>query len=107
MIAGFIVQNAPVRAVIRAIGPSLQQFGINNALADTTLELRNQDGTFVMKNDDWKSDQQQELESTGLQPGNDLEAAVVATLQPGTYTALVRGKNDTSGIGVAEAYFLQ
>jgi hypothetical protein len=107
MIAGFIVQNAPVRAVIRGIGPSLQAFGINNALGDTTLELRNQDGTFVVENDDWKSDQEQEIESTGLQPGNDLEAALVATLQPGTYTAQLRGKNDTSGIGVVEVYFLQ
>jgi hypothetical protein len=107
MIAGFIVQNAPVRAVVRAIGPSLQQFGINNALADTTLDLKDQNGNTVLKNDDWKSDQQQELESTGLQPGNDLEAAVVATLQPGTYTAQVRGKNDTNGIGVVEIYFLQ
>jgi hypothetical protein len=107
MIAGFIVQNAPVRAVVRAIGPSLQAFGISNALADTTLELRNQDGTFLMTNDDWKSDQEQELESTGLQPSNSLEAALVVTLQPGTYTAQVRGKNDTSGIGVVEIYFLQ
>jgi hypothetical protein len=107
MIAGFIVQNAPVRAVVRAIGPSLKQFGINNALADTTLEVRNQDGTFVQLNDDWKSDQQQELESTGLQPSNGLEAAIVVTLQPGTYTAQVRGENDTSGIGVVEVYFLQ
>ncbi len=107
MIAGFIVQNAPVRAVVRAIGPSLQQLGITNALADTTLELRNQDATFVRKNDDWKSDQREELESTGLQPGNDLEAAMIYTLQPGTYTAQVRGKNDTSGIGVVEVYFIQ
>jgi hypothetical protein len=106
MIAGFIVQNAPVRAVVRAIGPSLQAFGINNALADTTLELHNPDGS-VIANDNWKSDQQQELESTGLQPGNDLEAALVATLPPGTYTAQVRGKNNTSGIGVVEIYFLQ
>jgi hypothetical protein len=61
----------------------------------------------VQKNDDWKSDQQQELESSGLQPGNDLEAAMIYTLPPGTYTAQVRGKNDTSGIGVVEVYFLQ
>jgi hypothetical protein len=106
MIAGFIVQNAPVRAVIRAIGPSLTPLGINNALADTTLELHEPDGS-VIPNDDWKSDQRQELESTGLQPGNDLEAALVVTLQPGTYTVQVRGKNGTSGIGVVEVYFLQ
>jgi hypothetical protein len=109
MIAGFIVQNAPVRAVIRAIGPSLKAspFDINNALADTTLELHGEDRFTPLKNDDWKSDQQQGLESTGLQPGNDLEAAIVVTLQPGTYTAQVRGKNNASGIGVVEVYFLQ
>jgi hypothetical protein len=109
MIAGFIVQNAPVRAVIRAVGPSLKgpPFNIDNALADTTLELHGDDKFTPLKNDDWKSDQQHELESTGLQPSNDLEAAMVVTLQPGTYTAQVRGKNDTSGIGVVEVYFLQ
>jgi CSLREA domain-containing protein len=107
MIAGFIVQNAPVRAVVQGIGPSLQAFGISNALADTTLELHDQDGNIVRQNDNWKSDQQTELENTGLQPSNDLEAAMVVTLQPGTYTAQLRGKNDTSGIGVVEIYFLQ
>jgi hypothetical protein len=106
MIAGFIVQNAPVRVVIRAIGPSLLAFGINNALPDTTLELRDANGQ-VMENDNWKSDQQQELESTGLQPSHDLEAALVTTIQPGQYTAQVRGKNDASGIGVVQVYFLQ
>jgi hypothetical protein len=107
MIAGFIVQNAPVRAVVRAIGPSLLAFGISNALADTTLQLRDQNGAIVLENDDWKTSQQQELEGTGLQPSNDLEAALVTTIQPGQYTAQVRGKNDSSGIGVVQVYFLQ
>jgi hypothetical protein len=107
MIAGFIVQNAPVKAVVRAIGPSLQAFGITNALADTTLQLRDQNGALVLENDNWKTDQQQELENTGLQPSHDLEAALVTTIQPGQYTAQVRGKNDTSGIGVVQVYFLQ
>ena len=107
MIAGFIVQNGPVRAVIRAIGPSLLAFGITNALADTTLQLRDQNGLIVLENDDWKTDQQQELENTGLQPTNDLEAAIVVTIQPGQYTAQVRGKNETTGIGVVQVYFLQ
>jgi hypothetical protein len=109
MIAGFIVQNAPVKAVVRAIGPSLLAFGINNALADTTLELRDQNGTFLLKNDDWKTDSQQaqELQSIGLQPSHDLEAALVTTIPPGQYTAQVRGKNDSSGIGVVQVYFLQ
>jgi hypothetical protein len=107
MIAGFIVQNAPVRAVVLAIGPSLSAFGINNALPDTTLQLRDQNGTVVRENDDWRSDQQAEIESTALQPSNDLEAALVATLPPGQYTAQVRGKPEGTGIGVVQVYFLQ
>jgi hypothetical protein len=109
MIAGFIVQNAPVKAVIRAIGPSLSAFGITNALADTTLQLRDVNGAIVKENDDWKSDSQQaqELQSVGLQPSNDLEAALVATIPPGQYSALVRGKPETTGIGVVQVYFLQ
>jgi hypothetical protein len=107
MIAGFIVQNAPVQAVVRAIGPSLSAFGITNALADTTLQLRDQNGAIVRENDNWMTDQKQELESTGLQPTNDLEAALVETIPPGQYTAQVRGKNDSSGIGVVQVYFLQ
>jgi plastocyanin len=107
MIAGFIVQNGPVRVVIRAIGPSLSASGIANALADTTLQLRDVNGAIVLENDNWKTDQQQELEATGLQPTNDLEAALVTTIQSGQYTAQVRGKNDSSGIGVVQVYFLQ
>ncbi len=112
MIAGFIVQNAPVQTVVRAIGPSLIAFGISNALPDTTLQLRDQNGAIVVENDDWKvrtdgSSQQAELEATGLQPTNDLEAAFLITLQPGQYTAQVRGKPESTGIGVVQVYFLQ
>jgi hypothetical protein len=112
MIAGFIIQNGPVEAVIRAIGPSLTAFGITNALADPTLQLRDQNGTIVLENDNWKtrpdgSSQQQQIESTGLQPTNDLESALVATIQPGQYTAQVRGNNQATGIGVVQVYFLQ
>jgi uncharacterized delta-60 repeat protein len=107
MIAGFIVQNGPIKTVVCAIGPSLGAFGISNALPDTTLQLRDQQGAIVLENDDWKTNQQQELESTGLQPTNDLEAALVATIQPGQYTAQVRGKGDASGVGVVQVYFLQ
>jgi uncharacterized delta-60 repeat protein len=109
MIAGFIIQNAPVRAVVRAIGPSLVGFGISNALPDTTLELRDQNGAILRQNDDWKSDpaQKQELENVGLQPSHDLEAALIADIPPGQYTAQVRGKGEASGIGVVQVYFLQ
>jgi hypothetical protein len=112
MIAGFIVQNGSVQAVIRAIGPSLSAFGIANALPDTTLQLRDVNGAIVVENDNWKvrsdgSSQQAELEATGLQPTNDLEAAFLTTLQPGQYTAQVRGNPETTGIGVVQIYFLQ
>jgi hypothetical protein len=111
MIAGFIIQNGPVKAVIRAIGPSLAAFGISNALPDTTLQLRDQNGAILVENDDWKirsdgSSQQAELEATGLQPSDDREAALVTTLPPGQYTAQVRGKPETTGIGVVQVYFL-
>ncbi len=107
MIAGFIIQSGDVRAVIRAIGPSLSGFGITNALPDTTLQLRDVNGVLVRENDDWESDQKAELESTGLQPSNALEAAIVDTIAPGQYTVQVRGKPETTGIGVVEIYFLQ
>ncbi len=107
MIAGFIVQNGPVRAVILAAGPSLSAFGITNALPDTTLELHDQNGAIVLQNDDWQSDQKAELEATGLQPSDPKEAAVIVTLQPGQYTAQVRGKPEATGIGVVQVFFLQ
>jgi dUTPase len=109
MIAGFIVQNAPVRAAIRAVGPSLLALGINNALPDTTLQLRDKDGAIVLENDDWQDDpaQKQELENIGLQPSHNREAALVTTIPPGQYTAQVRGKGNARGIGVVQVYFLE
>jgi hypothetical protein len=105
--AGFIIQNGPVRAVIRAIGPSLSVFNVSNALPDTTLQLRDKDGTLVQENDDWEIDQRQELIDTGLQPSNSKEAALVRTIQPGQYTAQLRGKPEATGTGVIQVYFLQ
>lgn len=107
MIAGVIIQNGSVSAVVRAIGPSLSAFGISNALPDTTLQLKDQNGAIVMENDNWQTNQKTELEQTGLQPGHDLEAALVVTLPPGQYTAQVRGQNESTGTGVVEVYFLQ
>ena len=95
--------------MVRAIGPSLTALGVSNPLPDTTLQLRNENGVVLLENDNWKTDpaQKQELEGTGLQPTNGLEAALVMTIPPGQYTALVRGKGESSGIGVVEIYFLQ
>ena len=109
MIAGFIVQNAPVKAAIRGIGPSLTALGIGNALPDTTLELRDKDGVLILENDNWQTDpmQKAELESYHLQPSHDLEAALITTIPAGQYTAQLRGKDQSSGIGVVEVYFVQ
>jgi DNA-binding beta-propeller fold protein YncE len=106
MIGGFIVVNNPVRVVVRGIGPSLAGVGIQNPLADPTIELRDGAGGLVLANDNWKATQQADIMATGLQPSNDLESALVITLQPGNYTALLRGTNNGTGIGVVEVYAL-
>jgi hypothetical protein len=104
MIGGFIIVTNPVRVVVRGIGPSLA--GVPNALADPTLELRGSNGALILANDNWRDTQAAELMATGLQPTNDLESAIVMTLQPGNYTGLVRGKNDGIGVGLVEVYAL-
>src|SRR4051812_29355956 len=108
LIGGFVLGNGnSAKVVVRALGPSLTQFGINGALANPTLDLRNSNGDLVRSNDDWKDSQQAEIQSTGLAPTADLEAAVVVTLQAGAYTALVSGKNGTTGVGLIEVYQVQ
>jgi hypothetical protein len=108
-IGGFIIAGTGSKHVLlRAIGPSLTQFGVSNALADPVLELHGP-GTFVtIINNNWKEDPAQEtlIQATGIPPSNDLESAIDATLSPGNYTAIVRGLNDTSGVGVVEVYDL-
>ena len=106
MIGGFIIVTNPVRVVVRGIGPSLIPFGIPNALVDPTLELRDGNGALVLANDNWRDTQQAEIMATGLQPTSNLESAIVMTLQSGSYTALLRGKNNGIGIGLVEVYAL-
>lgn len=106
-IAGFIVTGGdPKRVIIRAIGPSLRGAGISNALQDPTLELRGSSGSLIASNDNWKETQQAEIQDSGLAPADDRESAIVRTLLPGAYTAIVRGKNGASGIGLVEGYDL-
>jgi len=107
MIGGFIIANNPLRVVVRGIGPSLIPFGIPNALADPTLELRDSNGALVLDNNNWRQTQETELIGTGLQPSDNLESALVTTLQPGGYTALLRGTNNGTGVGVVEVFALQ
>jgi hypothetical protein len=105
LIGGFIITGTDSkRVIIRGIGPSLAQF-FSGALANPTIELF-QGSTLLASNDDWKESQQAEIEATGIPPSNDFESAIVRTLPPGSYTAIMRGKGDTTGIGVVEAYDL-
>ena len=98
MIGGFIFnQTGNATVLIHAIGPELTQHGVPNALQDPTLELHDGTGALIASNDNWKSDQQQAIEATGLAPGDDRESAILSSLAPGNYTAIVRGKNETVG----------
>jgi hypothetical protein len=110
MIGGFIVGNSGgggATVVVRAIGPSLGAFGIAGALQDPTLDLVDANGTVLRANNDWGDSQQVELESASLQPGDTREAAVVQTLAPGNYTAIIRGLSDTTGVALVEVYNVQ
>lgn len=107
LIGGFIITGtAPKRVIVRAIGPSLTDFGISGALADPVLELHGPGGFITITNNNWQDTQQPEIEATGIPPSNNLESAIVATLPPGAYTAIVRGLSDGTGVGLVEAYDL-
>jgi hypothetical protein len=109
-IAGFILggQSGDGRIAIRGVGPSLTAVGVTNALADPTLELRNGNGALLIANNDWQDnpDQATKLTAAGLAPTNPLESGIVATLPPGTYTALLAGHNNGTGVGLVELYDL-
>ena len=110
VIAGFILGNSPQasadRIVVRGIGPSLAAFGVSAALANPTLELRDNNGALLFANNDWQDNPAQaaELTAAGLAPTNNLESGIAATLPPGSYTALLAGVNNGTGIGVVEVY---
>jgi plastocyanin len=107
LIGGFIITgNDPKEVVLRAIGPSLAAFGIANPLADPVLELHASDGSLITMNDNWKDTQKAEIEASGFQPQNDLESAIISTLDPGSYTAVVSGKDGGIGVGLVEGYDL-
>ena len=116
MIGGFIVQGTqPKRVIVRAIGPELTQYGVPNALPDPTLELHNGTGALIASNDDWQhtilggiitNDQVADIQNSGHAPTQASESAIIATLQPGNYTAIVRAKNIIVGVALVEVYDL-
>jgi len=118
MIGGFIVQGTqPERVIVRAIGPELAAppFNIPDALANPTLEVHDETGALIASNDNWVQtiiggiitmNQVRDIRNSGHAPTDPRESAIIATLQRGNYTAIVRGVNDTTGVGLVEVYDL-
>jgi len=108
MIAGLIVMASDgttlTNVLVRALGPTLGDFGVPDSLADPTLDLVNSSGTVIRSNNDWKDSQQAEIEATGLAPTHDAESALLQAVPPGAYTAIVRGNGRTIGVGLVEVY---
>jgi hypothetical protein len=108
MIGGFIITgNAPKPVILRGMGPSLVSAGVPAAsvLNDPLLELHGPNGSLITTNDNWKdSPQRPQIEGTIFQPSDDRESVIVATLQPGAYTAILTGSGQTTGIGLVEIY---
>lgn len=105
MIAGFIISgNSAKSVVLRGIGPSLQAFGISDALLDPILDLRGSDGSLILSNDNWKNTQRSQIEAGPFQPADERESVIVATLPPAAYTAALTGKNNSAGVGLVEVY---
>jgi len=106
-IGGFIITGSAAKHVLlRDIGPSLTRYGVTDVLADPVLELHGPGAFVTIINDNWKDSQQAAIQATGIPPTNDFESAIDATLPPGAYTAIVRGKNNTVGIALIELYDL-
>ena len=117
MIGGFIISGSEAKTVIvRAIGPELTQFGVPNPLADPALDLHDSTGRLIASNNNWQttviggiitSDQVSAIQNSGHAPTQPSESAIIATLQPGNYTAIVRGVNNTTGVALVEVDDLQ
>ena len=109
MIGGFILGagNGTSKVLVRAIGPSLVSAGVTNGLSNPILELRDRNGALLQSNDDWKDQQQTAIEQTGIPPNDTSESAIVADLGPGAYTAVVAGKDGSTGVALIEVYSLR
>ena len=116
VIGGFIVKGTGTkRIIVRAIGPDLSPYGIPNILADPSLELHDSTGALIASNNNWQttvlggiitSGQADEIQASGLAPGNELDSVIIGDLPPGAYTAIVSGANGLTGVGLAEVYDL-
>ena len=105
-IAGFIITGTvPKKVLVRGLGPSLASADVVGFLTDPTLELR-AGSTIISSNDDWRSAQEAEIQATTIPPSDDRESAIVATLDPGAYTAILAGQSGGTGVGLVEIYDL-
>ena len=93
--------------VVRALGPSLAPLGVNNALPDPVVTLYDSNANVITANDNWKDSQSSSIENTGLQPPNNLDAAILVTLAAGNYTAIVTGRGGRTGVALVEVYATQ
>jgi hypothetical protein len=111
LIGGFMLGGDPhnARIAVRGLGPSLAQFGLNNLLADPTLELHDANGTAMVSNDNWTDDPAtaSQLFANGLAPQNGNESGIFTSLPPGQYTVILAGKNGGTGIGLVEIFNLK
>jgi hypothetical protein len=112
MIAGLIAgpnNGGSLKVLVRALGPTLTDFGVPGALANPTLDLVNASGTTIRSDDNWQDDSAQQalIQAAGLAPSHAEEAALVETVSPGQYTAVVRGNGGTTGVGLVEVYNIQ
>ena len=92
--------------MLRGIGPSLADLDVPNALADPLLELHDGNGALMQANNNWRDTQDVALQNTGLAPRNDLESAILVSVPPGNYTAILKGADEGSGNALLEVYKL-
>jgi hypothetical protein len=105
MIAGLIITgNSDKAIVLRGRGPSLAAFGISDLLLDPVIELHGSNGSLITMNDNWKDNQRSQIEGTVFQPTDDRESVILATLSPAAYTAILTGKNNSTGVGIVEVF---
>jgi hypothetical protein len=108
LIGGLVIGGKdPTMVLIRAIGPSLARHGIHAPLLDPVLELHDGSGRVIYSNDNWRTNQAASIIATGLAPSDNREGAMLLTLRPGAYTAIVRGKSSATGVALVEVYNLE
>ncbi|PYJ11518.1 MAG: hypothetical protein DMF06_02450 [Verrucomicrobia bacterium] len=104
LIGGFIIYGTGQKTVaLRALGPSLP---VQGTLSDPVLELHDGTGALIASNDNWRTSQQSAIVAAGLAPGDDRDSALITTLNTGSYTVIVSGANNATGVAIVEVYDL-